>query len=175
MLDDFLIRAALAGVGVALAAAPLGCFIVWRRMAYFGDATAHAAVLGVALSLTLETPIFAGVLVVSLVMAMLVYATAPRVLSVPLCHWRLSRACEDALLDDRKFLGPIAVDLDFKAVRGSGLLLGVRVDQLVAGANRMLDDDRLGVGIDVADGEGLGLGHGRLGGQHAAAVVDLGL
>jgi len=72
MLDDFLVRAALAGVGVALAAAPLGCFIVWRRMAYFGDATAHAAVLGIALSLTLETPIFAGVLVVSLVMATLV-------------------------------------------------------------------------------------------------------
>lgn len=72
MLDDFLVRAALAGVGVALAAAPLGCFIVWRRMAYFGDATAHAAVLGVALSLVLDTPIFAGVLVVSLVMATLV-------------------------------------------------------------------------------------------------------
>jgi len=72
MLDDFLVRAALAGLGVALAAAPLGCFIVWRRMAYFGDATAHAAVLGVALSLVLETPIFAGVLVVSLIMATLV-------------------------------------------------------------------------------------------------------
>ncbi len=72
MLDDFLVRAALAGVGVALAAAPLGCFIVWRRMAYFGDATAHAAVLGVALSLTLETPIFAGVLVVCLIMAIAV-------------------------------------------------------------------------------------------------------
>ena len=43
MLDDFMVRAALAGIGVALAAAPLGCFVVWRRMAYFGDATAHAA------------------------------------------------------------------------------------------------------------------------------------
>ena len=78
MLDDFLFRAALAGAGVAIAAAPLGCFIVWRRMAYFGDATAHAAVLGVALSLTLETPIFAGVLVVSLVMATLVSSLSGR-------------------------------------------------------------------------------------------------
>ncbi|MDN3518802.1 metal ABC transporter permease [Aquisalimonas lutea] len=69
MLDDFLVRAALAGIGVALAAAPLGCFVVWRRMAYFGDATAHAAVLGVAVSLVLSTSILAGVLVVSLVMA----------------------------------------------------------------------------------------------------------
>ena len=54
MLDDFMVRATLAGVGVALAAAPLGCFVVWRRMAYFGDATAHAAILGVALSLALN-------------------------------------------------------------------------------------------------------------------------
>ncbi|WP_210725814.1 metal ABC transporter permease [Modicisalibacter radicis] len=72
ILDDFLVRAALAGIGVALAAAPLGCFVVWRRMAFFGDATAHAAILGVALSLVLSTSLFAGVLVVSLLMAMIV-------------------------------------------------------------------------------------------------------
>ena len=54
MLDDFMTRATLAGVGVAFAAAPLGCFVVWRRMAYFGDATAHAAILGIALSLALQ-------------------------------------------------------------------------------------------------------------------------
>jgi len=78
MLDDFLVRAALAGVGVALAAAPLGCFIVWRRMAYFGDATAHAAMLGVALSLTLSTPIFAGVLAISLLMAITISTLSGR-------------------------------------------------------------------------------------------------
>jgi zinc transport system permease protein len=78
LLDDFMVRAAFAGVGVALAAAPLGCFVVWRRMAYFGDATAHAAVLGVALSLTFSTPIFAGVLVVSLLMAALVTTLSGR-------------------------------------------------------------------------------------------------
>ncbi len=65
MLDDFMVRATLAGLGVALAAAPLGCFVVWRRMAYFGDATAHAAILGVALSLALEVSLVAGVLVVA--------------------------------------------------------------------------------------------------------------
>ncbi|MDF0603721.1 metal ABC transporter permease [Psychromarinibacter sp. C21-152] len=72
MLDDFMTRAALAGIGTALAAAPLGCFVVWRRMAYFGDATAHAAILGVALSLAFSLPVFAGALVVALVMATLV-------------------------------------------------------------------------------------------------------
>lgn len=62
-------RATLAGVGTALAAAPLGCFVVWRRMAYFGDATAHAAILGVALSLAFSMPIFVGAMIVALVMA----------------------------------------------------------------------------------------------------------
>lgn len=72
LLDDFLIRAALAGLGVALAAAPLGCFVVWRRMAYFGDATAHASILGVALALAFSVSVFGGALVVALGMATLV-------------------------------------------------------------------------------------------------------
>ncbi len=78
MLDDFMVRATLAGIGVALAAAPLGCFVVWRRMAYFGDATAHAAILGVALSLALEISIFPGALAVALLMAFAVTALAGR-------------------------------------------------------------------------------------------------
>ena len=69
MLDDFMARAALAGIGVAVAAAPLGCFVVWRRMAYFGEATAHAAILGVAMALALDISIFAGALFVALIMA----------------------------------------------------------------------------------------------------------
>ncbi|MEL7105693.1 MAG: metal ABC transporter permease [Pseudomonadota bacterium] len=78
MLDDFMTRATLAGVGVAFAAAPLGCFVVWRRMAYFGDATAHAAILGVALSLALEMSIFPGALAVALIMALTVTLLAGR-------------------------------------------------------------------------------------------------
>ena len=53
MTDSFLLRAVLAGIGVALAAGPLGCFIVWRRMAYFGDTLSHAGLTGVALGLLL--------------------------------------------------------------------------------------------------------------------------
>lgn len=78
MLDDFMMRATLAGVGVAFAAAPLGCFVVWRRMAYFGDATAHAAILGVALSLAFEMSIFPGALTVALIMALTVTHLAGR-------------------------------------------------------------------------------------------------
>ena len=78
MLDSFLLRAALAGIGIAIAAGPLGCFIVWRRMAYFGEATAHASVLGIALSLAFSTPIFYGALLVSLVMAIIVSTLSSR-------------------------------------------------------------------------------------------------
>jgi len=78
MLDSFLVRAALAGLGVAIAAAPLGCFVVWRRMAYFGDATAHAAILGVALALSFSMSIFTGVLTVALLMAALVSSLSGR-------------------------------------------------------------------------------------------------
>lgn len=46
-----LLATAVAGsLAVALVAGPLGCFVVWRRMAYFGDTLAHSALLGVALS-----------------------------------------------------------------------------------------------------------------------------
>lgn len=78
MLDDFLIRAALAGVGLALATGPLGSFVVWRRMAYFGDATSHAAILGVALALATDLPIVAGTLTVALAMAVTVSTLAAR-------------------------------------------------------------------------------------------------
>jgi len=54
MLDDFFIRALVAGIGVALVVGPLGCFIVWRRLAYFGDTLSHAALLGVAIAFLLE-------------------------------------------------------------------------------------------------------------------------
>ncbi|PZR01114.1 MAG: hypothetical protein DI533_09535 [Cereibacter sphaeroides] len=78
MLDDFLARAGLAGVGLSLATGPLGSFVVWRRMAYFGDATAHAAILGVALALAFDLPVGLGTLAVALLMAVTVATLAAR-------------------------------------------------------------------------------------------------
>jgi zinc transport system permease protein len=72
LLDDFMVRAILAAVGTALACGALGCFVVWRRMAYFGDATAHAAILGVALALLFSVSVPLGVLIVALAMGLLV-------------------------------------------------------------------------------------------------------
>ncbi|MEM7462811.1 MAG: metal ABC transporter permease [Pseudomonadota bacterium] len=65
MLDDFFTRALIAGTGVALVAGPLGCFIVWRRLAYFGDTLSHAALLGVAMAFLLEVNITLAVFFVS--------------------------------------------------------------------------------------------------------------
>ncbi len=48
-MNDFMVRAVLAGLAVAAVAGPLGAFVVWRRMAYFGGALSHTALLGVAL------------------------------------------------------------------------------------------------------------------------------
>ncbi|MCV2869428.1 metal ABC transporter permease [Defluviimonas sp. WL0002] len=78
MPEDFLIRAALAGLGLTLATGPLGAFVVWRRMAFFGDATAHAAILGVALALATDLPVYAGTLAVAMAMGLAVSALTGR-------------------------------------------------------------------------------------------------
>lgn len=62
MMDELLLRALSAGVLVALMTGPLGCFVVWQRMAYFGDTLAHSALLGIGISLFLQVPVSMGVL-----------------------------------------------------------------------------------------------------------------
>lgn len=69
MLDDFLVRALVGGIGVALVAGPLGCFVVWRRMAYFGDALAHAGFLGIALGVLLGFDPILGVAATGAILA----------------------------------------------------------------------------------------------------------
>lgn len=64
MLDPFIVRAIAAGVGVAIIAGVIGCFVVWRRMAYFGDSLAHSALLGIALGLATGISTNIGVVIV---------------------------------------------------------------------------------------------------------------
>ena len=71
MLDDFFIRAILSGIGVAVVAGPLGCFVIWRRLAYFGDTLSHSALLGVALAFLFELNITLTVFCISVVVALL--------------------------------------------------------------------------------------------------------
>ena len=70
MIDETVIYAVLAGIGIALMAGPLGCFIVWRRMSYFGDTIAHSALLGVSFALLLDINFILGVFVVASAIAM---------------------------------------------------------------------------------------------------------
>ena len=71
IIDDFILRAMLAGVLVMLIAAPMGCMVVWRRMAYFGDTLSHAALLGTALGLMLHITPWVGVLAIGLSISIL--------------------------------------------------------------------------------------------------------
>jgi zinc transport system permease protein len=110
-LDDFLVRALVAGVGVALAAGPLGCFVVWRRMAYFGDATSHAALLGVTLALATDLPIVLGVAASALAMALVVSAAAGRSYAVDTLLGVASHAALAVGLVALSFLQGVRVDL----------------------------------------------------------------
>jgi zinc transport system permease protein len=111
MLDDFLVRAGLAGAGVAIAAGPLGCFVVWRRMAYFGDATAHAAILGVAIALMLEVSLVAGTLAIALGMALAVTTLAGRGHSIDATLGVLSHSALAIGLVAISFVPVVRVDL----------------------------------------------------------------
>jgi zinc transport system permease protein len=73
MLDDFLLRALLGGLGVALVAGPFGSFVVWRRLAYFGDTLAHSALLGIALGFLLHLNLTLGIIVVCQLLAILLF------------------------------------------------------------------------------------------------------
>ncbi|KEI69680.1 zinc ABC transporter permease subunit ZnuB [Endozoicomonas elysicola] len=70
-MPDILLYALLAGYGVAMLAAPLGCFVVWRKMAYFGDTLSHSALLGVSLGLMLNININLAVIFSSLMVAII--------------------------------------------------------------------------------------------------------
>lgn len=111
MLDDFFVRAVLAGIGVALAAAPLGCFVVWRRMAYFGDATAHAAILGVALALATGSSVFAGTLVVALLVALAVSSLSNKGIAMDTLLGVMSHSALALGLVAVSFLSDIRLDL----------------------------------------------------------------
>ena len=70
-LEPFLINAVLAGVAVAVITGVMGCFVVWRRMAYFGDSLAHSALLGVALGFAVGVAVNLGIIIICSIFAVL--------------------------------------------------------------------------------------------------------
>lgn len=111
-MANFLIYALLAGLGVALVAGPLGCFVVWRRMAYFGDTLAHSALLGVSLGVMLEINLNITVTAVPLVMALgLVYLEQRGFLALDTVLGILSHSALAAGLVIISLLPDVRVDL----------------------------------------------------------------
>ena len=112
MLDSFAARALLAGMALAIAAGPLGCFVVWRRLAYFGDALAHSALLGVTLGLVLGLAPQTGVLAVCVGAALLFTLVQERGTVASDTVLGLVSHCSLALgLVALAFLGPQRLDL----------------------------------------------------------------
>jgi len=70
-MTDFIWHALLAGIGVALIAGPLGCFVVWRRMSYFGDTLDHSALLGIALGIAFDLNLNIAVVIGCILVAVL--------------------------------------------------------------------------------------------------------
>ena len=71
MFDDFFIRALVAGIGVAFVTGPLGCFVVWRRLSYFGDTLSHSALLGVTIAYSFQFNIAFSVFIISALIALI--------------------------------------------------------------------------------------------------------
>ena len=53
LIDSYILNALYAGICVSLIGGGLGCFVIWKRMAYFGDSLSHSSLLGIALGIAL--------------------------------------------------------------------------------------------------------------------------
>ncbi len=112
MIDDFLIRAVVAGLGIAAVAGPLGCFVVWRRMAYFGDTMAHSGLLGVAIGLFFSINLVLGVFVACMAVAfVLVFLQRARGLATDTALGILAHSALSLGLVVISFMPSVRVDL----------------------------------------------------------------
>ncbi len=164
MFDDFFVRALIAGVGLALTAGPLGCFIVWRRMAYFGDTMAHSALLGIALALLFDFDVTLGVFVVAaLVSLALVLLQRRQALSADSLLGILSHSTLALGLVIVAFMTWVRIDLmgllfgDILAVSKTDLVMVYAGGVLVLAALALLWRPLLAgtVSAEIAEAEGL--------------------
>lgn len=171
MLDDFFTRALIAGIGLALVTGPLGCFVVWRRMAYFGDAMAHSALLGVAIGFLFEIDLTVGVFVVAALSALSLMALEQRGgLSVDALLGILSHGALSLGLVALAFMSWVRVDLlgflfgDILAVSRLDIALIWGGGALVLGLLALLWRPLLAAAVDeeLAKAEGLAPARSRL-------------
>lgn len=124
MIDAFILNAWLSGIGISLMSAPVGCFIAWQRLVYFGDTIAHAALLGVVLALLFGANPLAGILGTALFIAL-----------------ALSSLQDDALLPADTLLGIFA-----HASLALGLVIVSLSPSITLDVNGLLFGDILAVG-----------------------------
>lgn len=137
-MDEFLFRAIAAGLGVALVAGPLGVFVVWRRMAYFGETLAHSALLGVAMGFMLDINLNLSVITIAIIMSLLLSLQKSKLLAVDTLLGILAHSALSLGLVAMAFQESVRVDLmgylfgdilavtydDLIWVWGGGLLAG---------------------------------------------------
>jgi zinc transport system permease protein len=112
MPDAFIVRALVAGCGIALVAGPLGCVVVWRRMAYFGDTLSHAALMGVTLGFLLGIAPIVGVIATGVVIGLsLVALQRQRSVPTDTLLGILSHSALAAGLIVASFLDRVRIDL----------------------------------------------------------------
>lgn len=76
--EPFILRGLAAGAAMAVLAGPIGCLMIWRRMAYFSDALSHSALAGVLLGIGLGIGQNAGVAVIVCLTALLLVKISDR-------------------------------------------------------------------------------------------------
>lgn len=171
MLDDFLVRALVGGIGVAIVAGPLGCFVVWRRMAFFGSALAHSALLGVALGALLAVDFNLATAAVCILFALLLaLLQEQRLLATDSILGILAHASLALGLVVLAFVETVRVDLmgylfgdvlavtrpDLAWIWGGGLLVGLVLARLWPALISMTLNEEL------AQAEGVAVGRVRL-------------
>ncbi|NBT86226.1 MAG: hypothetical protein EBT45_07005 [Alphaproteobacteria bacterium] len=110
MIDIFFFQSLLAGIGLSFITSPIGCFLVWRRMSFFGDALSHSALLGVALGLIFNMNIHFGILLVCLMVTFILAFVDDRV-DLPSDTW-LSITSYSALALGIVFMNKASVRVD---------------------------------------------------------------
>lgn len=101
---DFIIYALIAGLSVAVVAGPLGAFVVWRRMAYFGDTLAHSALLGIALGILFDINL-------SLAVVLCCVALALGLVAMQRQHWIATDTLLGIMAHSALSLGLVAISL----------------------------------------------------------------
>ena len=82
MLDGFIINALIAGICVSVIGGGLGCFVVWKKMAYFGDSLSHSSLLGIAIGISLGLNFTIGTFITCIIFAsLLTYLQNKKILS----------------------------------------------------------------------------------------------